>query len=138
MTTIISKEIAQLPPYWEVKHDPSSGRTYYVNHKTKSSQWHYPIPEQAVSGESSHDPIPNTAGCGESGLGFDPEPNAPPPGAAAEGKSPYKKDLISMDKIVINPRCADKDGQEQEDYEMVCKNCVMLDSLKIEKNVDVW
>eukprot|EP00494_Astrolonche_serrata_P029105 UN29372 len=34
-----------LPSHWEIKKDPNSGRTYYVNHKSKKSQWQYPINE---------------------------------------------------------------------------------------------
>ncbi|KPA77996.1 hypothetical protein ABB37_06760 [Leptomonas pyrrhocoris] len=31
-----------LPPNWEARVDPSSGRTYYVNHATKSTTWERP------------------------------------------------------------------------------------------------
>ena len=32
-----------LPPDWETRVDPSSGRTYYVNHVTKTTQWEKPV-----------------------------------------------------------------------------------------------
>ena len=31
-----------LPPGWEAKSDPGSGRVYYVNHATKQTQWERP------------------------------------------------------------------------------------------------
>ena len=31
-----------LPPHWEAKVDPGSGKTYYVNHQTKATTWEKP------------------------------------------------------------------------------------------------
>ena len=31
-----------LPAGWEAKQDPGSGKTYYVNHETKATQWTRP------------------------------------------------------------------------------------------------
>ncbi|VDM34112.1 unnamed protein product [Hydatigera taeniaeformis] len=33
-----------LPPHWEQRTDPSTGRTYYVDHLTKRTQWEKPQP----------------------------------------------------------------------------------------------
>jgi len=38
---------AELPPGWEEMKDPSSGRTFYVNHNTKSTTWDRPVAEPA-------------------------------------------------------------------------------------------
>eukprot|EP00283_Hemiselmis_rufescens_P025808 CAMPEP_0173441452 /NCGR_PEP_ID=MMETSP1357-20121228/23969_1 /TAXON_ID=77926 /ORGANISM="Hemiselmis rufescens, Strain PCC563" /LENGTH=102 /DNA_ID=CAMNT_0014407035 /DNA_START=80 /DNA_END=384 /DNA_ORIENTATION=- len=33
---------AHLPPNWSTRVDPHSGRTFYMNHDTKKTQWHPP------------------------------------------------------------------------------------------------
>jgi len=33
---------SQLPPGWEARFDPSSGRQYYIDHKTQKTQWEPP------------------------------------------------------------------------------------------------
>jgi len=38
-------QAAELPPGWEEMKDPSSGRTFYVNHNTKSTTWDRPVAE---------------------------------------------------------------------------------------------
>jgi hypothetical protein len=38
-----------LPPGWEKKIDPATGRAYYFDHNTKTSQWTLPAPGMAVA-----------------------------------------------------------------------------------------
>lgn len=40
----------QLPDGWDVKVDPKTGKTYYVNHTTQSTQWKHPadLPAELV------------------------------------------------------------------------------------------
>ena len=46
-TTEASKSLSQeklpLPPNWEVRVDPHTGRSFYVNHEAKITQWNHPL-----------------------------------------------------------------------------------------------
>ena len=65
-----------LPPNWEERTDPSSGRIYYVNVVTKASQWEKPV-EAPAAGST---PKPTT-----------PDAHAPTPSASATpGAAPQK------------------------------------------------
>ncbi|KAK7196065.1 WW domain containing protein [Novymonas esmeraldas] len=66
---------AELPAPWEACVDPQSGRTFYVNHDTKSTTWHPPsaVPSSASSAAS----VPTTAAA--------PPPPLPPNGHANTG-----------------------------------------------------
>ena len=47
---------SDLPNGWEEKRDPSSGKSYYVNHTTKSTQWERPTAEAAPSAPPPYHP----------------------------------------------------------------------------------
>uniref|UniRef100_A0A8C7LGM9 HECT-type E3 ubiquitin transferase n=1 Tax=Oncorhynchus kisutch TaxID=8019 RepID=A0A8C7LGM9_ONCKI len=42
-----------MPPGWEERQD-NLGRTYYVNHETRTTQWHRPIQRQNIHMEAQH------------------------------------------------------------------------------------
>lgn len=42
-----------LPPNWEVMHDPTTGKPFYVNHELKITQWNRPS-ERTQSREMSN------------------------------------------------------------------------------------
>jgi len=44
-----TSERAQLPPGWEQRQDPQ-GRTYYVDHNTRITQWNPPTPADSAGG----------------------------------------------------------------------------------------
>lgn len=37
-----SERDEELPPNWEVMHDPTTGKPFYVNHELKITQWNRP------------------------------------------------------------------------------------------------
>ena len=37
-----------LPPGWEERFDPGSGRKFYINHATRTTTWQRPVPEGAT------------------------------------------------------------------------------------------
>jgi len=51
-----STAVAALPPGWEEMKDPRSGKTFYVNHITKSTTWDRPVAE-AIAAPPSYSAV---------------------------------------------------------------------------------
>ncbi|KRZ87044.1 NEDD4-like E3 ubiquitin-protein ligase WWP2 [Trichinella sp. T8] len=43
---------AQLPEGWERRQDPASGRFYYLNHNTRTTQWEHPLQSNSLLSEA--------------------------------------------------------------------------------------
>ncbi|KAH8849063.1 NEDD4-like E3 ubiquitin-protein ligase WWP2 [Schistosoma japonicum] len=42
-----------LPPGWEMRYDEKSGRFYFVDHNTRSTQWEHPLANQEYSSKAN-------------------------------------------------------------------------------------
>jgi len=49
--------LSRLPSFWEERTDTNSGKTYYVNHRTRETSWNRPSPDEHQNA-SSHDDVP--------------------------------------------------------------------------------
>ncbi len=52
METVETTPVLTLPPNWEERQD-ANGRTFYVNHESRSTQWEHPAVTRARSGGGS-------------------------------------------------------------------------------------
>ena len=56
------KHEIEVPPGWEMKVQPSTGKTFYVNNTTKETQWVPPVVDAANAMTSSHSMLPAAEG----------------------------------------------------------------------------
>jgi hypothetical protein len=56
------KHEIEVPPGWEMKVQPSTGKTFYVNNATKETQWEPPVVDAAMAMTSSHSMLPAAEG----------------------------------------------------------------------------
>ena len=56
------KHETEVPPGWEMKVQPSTGKTFYVNNTTKETQWEPPVVDAANVMTSSHSMLPAAEG----------------------------------------------------------------------------
>ncbi|RNE95447.1 putative NEDD4-like E3 ubiquitin-protein ligase WWP1 [Trypanosoma rangeli] len=57
----IAPDTTPLPPFWEERLDPKSGRKFYVNHQTRETTWTHPLQAHAMTpqrAQQSHTGIP--------------------------------------------------------------------------------
>ena len=59
-TSVLPLSVAAVPPGWEQKVDPSSGKPYYVDHNTATTHWEPPAPPPAYDAPPAYSP-PGTA-----------------------------------------------------------------------------
>ncbi|ESL08470.1 hypothetical protein TRSC58_03827 [Trypanosoma rangeli SC58] len=73
----MAPDTTPLPPFWEERLDPKSGRKFYVNHQTRETTWTHPLPAPAIApqkAQQSHTAIPMRIGIAPT-----PGPRALPP-----------------------------------------------------------